>query len=150
MKIRTYLRGRVYPPERTIYPAPRDQLTEAAVAKAARVLAEREGPTPATGASATGAATGATTRKLWLVRELERVIVESPAPARVYAGCAPNIFFSFEEVRRYTRQCTLDWIRLILVDIEEERRDPVMDPAYWEALARLELLLERGWPVVRE
>lgn len=124
---------------RVYHPAPRDPITEAA----ARVLAGRQGPTA-------GATAGASGRRLWLVRELERTIVESSAPERVVAGCAPNVFFSFEEVRRYTRQCTIDWINLVLADIEEECRDPVTDPTYWEALARLEYLLDRGWPVVRE
>jgi len=128
----------VRPPalSKVYHPAPRDPITEAA----ARVLAGREGPAPE----------ARHPRRLWLVRELERMIVESPAPEWVYAGCAPNVFFSFEEVRRYTRQCTIDWINLVLVDIEEERRDPVADSSYWEALARLEYLFDHGWPIVRE
>lgn len=119
---------------RVYHPAPRDPITEAA----ARVLSGR---------AFAGDGLG---RRIWLVREVERVIIEADAPARVRPQCAPNVFFSFDDASKYTRRCTVEWIDLVLTDIEEMRCDPVADPTYWEALARLEYLHDHGWPVVKE
>ncbi len=89
-------------------------------------------------------------RKIWLVKSLERVILEMEAPARVRPYTSPNIFFSLGEALSHARDLTTEWIDLILTDIEEWKLDPVHDASTWESLARLEYLYDRGWPIVQE
>lgn len=87
-------------------------------------------------------------KKLWLVKEAERVIVEVSVPPQPTFG--PNVFYDLRDVFRYCERCTLDWIKLALIDIEDLRADPIRDPEYWEKLARLEYLHEHGWPMIQE
>ena len=100
--------------------------------------------------------------KIWIVRELERVIVEKDVPARmrpyVDGGArgighfAPNVFSALGEAMRYAAKLTTEYMETLLDQISGERRNPIVpeDAVFWEALAKLELLSERGWPIVME